>query len=573
MSVANALLYLRFTSLANRLRTRLARLRQPKYLVGAVIGAAYLYYFFIRRVTMPTGPRGPGFGAMPPDFELLAAAVVLLWAALVWILPAGQAGLQFTEAEIAFLFPAPVKRRTLIHYRVLSSQLALVFSALILGFVSTRWGTGSAFARGVGWWLILATLSLHSTGASFAIARLGEHGISKWPRRLLIVGALALIVFAAFYFAGSAADLDPNPIAQIRGMSEHGMLRWLLALPRLLVRPFIAANTHDFLLALGPAILVIVAHYVWVIYSGVAFEEVSIAAAAKRAAVRASIQAGQGNVALTKRKPRREPFRLRATGRPEVAFVWKNLLGGASFVSLRTFAICAVAIIVGCRWLTSVSGYEPFVVAVFTFSILVSFPAVFFGPYLARNDLRTDLPNADILKAYPVSGAQIVGGQILAPIATLTFVTWLALLAATLTAPVERFEWLTPQLHIAITVALALLAPLVCAIQILVLNGLTILFPAWVQLVGNRGEQGFDVLGQRLMFMAGQILVLLGALLPAALIAGIAALITVWIVGTVAASVIASVVLIATLIIEVWVAVQWLGDRFEKFDLSAELRP
>ncbi len=37
-----ALLYLRLTSLKNLLLSRLRRLRQPKYLLGAAVGVAYL---------------------------------------------------------------------------------------------------------------------------------------------------------------------------------------------------------------------------------------------------------------------------------------------------------------------------------------------------------------------------------------------------------------------------------------------------------------------------------------------------------------------------------------------------
>jgi ABC-2 type transport system permease protein len=37
----NALLYLRVMSVQNWLRSRLRRLRQPKYLVGAIVGCAY----------------------------------------------------------------------------------------------------------------------------------------------------------------------------------------------------------------------------------------------------------------------------------------------------------------------------------------------------------------------------------------------------------------------------------------------------------------------------------------------------------------------------------------------------
>ena len=54
----SALLYLRLTSLKNWLRQRLLRLKQPKYLIGAIVGGLYFWFFFFRRTV-----GGPGTGA------------------------------------------------------------------------------------------------------------------------------------------------------------------------------------------------------------------------------------------------------------------------------------------------------------------------------------------------------------------------------------------------------------------------------------------------------------------------------------------------------------------------------
>ena len=51
-----ALLYLQFTSTWNRLVMRLKRLKQPKYLIGGMVGGLYVYFYFIR--FMFFGPRG-----------------------------------------------------------------------------------------------------------------------------------------------------------------------------------------------------------------------------------------------------------------------------------------------------------------------------------------------------------------------------------------------------------------------------------------------------------------------------------------------------------------------------------
>ena len=44
----------------------------------------------------------------------------------------------FTEAEVAFLFPAPVPRQVLVHFKLLKSQLRILFSALLFALLSLR---------------------------------------------------------------------------------------------------------------------------------------------------------------------------------------------------------------------------------------------------------------------------------------------------------------------------------------------------------------------------------------------------------------------------------------------------
>ena len=53
-----------------------------------------------------------------------------------------------------------------------------------------------------------------------------------------------------------------------------------------------AADTRAFVVALGPALLVLAAHYAWVLFSAVSFEEASIAKAEKRATRLAAFRAG-----------------------------------------------------------------------------------------------------------------------------------------------------------------------------------------------------------------------------------------------------------------------------------------
>src|SRR5204863_4648826 len=194
-----ALLYLQMQSIKNRLRMRLRRLKKPKYLAGAAVGAAYFYLFFFRNLFVGhRSAAAEAADAASPEtmllFELMGALALSLMVLSAWIFPHERAALLFSEAEIAFLFPAPVTRRTLIHYKLLRSQIAILFTTLLLTLITRRFGGGgTAWIRAVGWWLILSTLNLHTLPASFPRTRLLDRGVSNLRRRLIVLSVVALL--------------------------------------------------------------------------------------------------------------------------------------------------------------------------------------------------------------------------------------------------------------------------------------------------------------------------------------------------------------------------------------------
>jgi ABC-2 type transport system permease protein len=583
--VARALAYLRLAMIAGQVRSRLRRLKQPKYLVGAIIGVAYLYGVFVRQMAIGSGPRAapaPASAEITAIFPELAAAVLLLYLATNWIAPRGRAGLTFSEAEIAFLFPAPVARRTLIHYRLIGSLLMLVLTVLIMTLVSARWPLfgASAWTRGTGWWIVLATISLHATASSFVITRWLDRGIASLARSLAALGVLVLVIGGSLVWTWASlpvpegSDLANVPAAAryVTAALESGPLPWLLAVPRLVVAPLLAPDAYAFALALGPALVVLAAHYAWVLYSAVAFEEVSLAKAEKRAARAAALRKGHLRATPQSTSKQPDPFRMDGPGRPEVAFLWKNLLAMGRLFRPRSALIAAAVLAVACSWLAGRPEYRT-AQGVVQMLALISLPIVMlFGPAIARHDLRADLKNSDVLKTYPLRGSQIVLGEMLAPIAVLSAITWLALLAFSLSLPPAARASIPPFLLTGGVLGGAVLAPLFCALQLVLQNGVALLFPAWVETVSNRGEHGLDVLGQRLLFLAGQTLMLGLVLLPAAVGAVPAFFLATWTVGPRVGAVLAWLVVLAVLGVETWLGVRWLGDRFERFDLSAELR-
>jgi hypothetical protein len=91
--------------------------------------------------------------------------------------------------------------------------------------------------------------------------------------------------------------------------------------------------------------------------------------------------------------------------------------------------------------------------------------------------------------------------------------------------------------------------------------------------VSNHGEHGLDVLGQRLLFFAGQFVLLALGLLPALLAAAITFFVANLLAGPIVAAPLAWILVLSILGVEVWAGVRWLGERFARFDLSSELRP
>jgi ABC-2 type transport system permease protein len=253
--------------------------------------------------------------------------------------------------------------------------------------------------------------------------------------------------------------------------------------------------------------------------------------------------------------------------------VWKNLLSTSAIFRPKV-AIGVLAIILGgSEWLVWHPALEPIrlITALVFGGLLVV--TLLVGPMIARQDLRADLPNSDILKTYPLRGWQIALGELLTPLSILSALIWMCLLAEFLLLPADKFMWLTPSLRTGAALGLAVLVPPFVAIQLLVPNAAAVLFPAWVNSAEDRTDRGIEVMGQRLIFIAGQLLITAVATVPAAITAAVIFFVGQWLAGFVVAATLAVAAVFVLLAMEAWLGVRWLGSRFEHLDLSAELQP
>ena len=575
----SALLYLQYHTFRNRLVSRFRRLKQPKYLIGAIVGGFYFYFYFFRYLFHGIGGRQPVNLAVSPEhrllFESLGALVLFVIVLLAWLIPHERAALTFTEAEVAFLFPAPITRRTLIHFKLLRSQLGIFFSSLFLTLISRRFG-GNVWIHALGWWLILSTLNLHFLGCSFARTMLLDHGVSNRLRRLLVFGLAAAMAGSVWVWAkrtlpelGSADTANLNAILDYaQRVLTAGPALYLLYPFRLVVRPFLAPGAAAFFGALAPALLLFLLHYVWVVYSDVAFEEASVEASQKLAVRIVAARAGNWQGAKKNQKAKRPWFRLAATGPSATALLWKNLIGvGQAFSPRLWFSLIVVVVVaVGVGMGNAGRGQSLLFLMALLIAIALGY-SLLLGPQLLRLDFRQDLPLADLLKTFPLRGWQIALGEILAPVVVLAAFQWLLLVFGA--ALVFYLPGRQTALLLAIALGAAVLLPVLDVLLLLIPNAAVLLFPSWIQ-TGKDSPRGIEATGQRLIFALGQLLVLALALLPAAItFVGVFFLLKLAL-GYAAAVPFAALVAAIILAVEAGFGVMLLGRLFERFDVSEE---
>jgi hypothetical protein len=577
-----ALFYLQTRSIWNGLRVRARRLKQPKYLVGAIVGLAYFGWYFFGMAFAPWGAsrnRVMGDASVRGNetWRLIAPLGLAAWTLLSWFLPNARAALAFTEAEVAFLFPAPFTRRMLIQYKLLKSQLGLLFTSLFFSLLGGGLLRGKAWWFSLaGWWIVLFTLNLHGMAASFTLARLFEHGLTNWRRRLLVALLVLSLLGGLFVWGRSHLPNFGTPqtaeefLEQLRGLAASPPVQWALLPFRIVAAPWFARDLPAFLRAVWPALLVLGLHYLWVIRSEVSFEEGSLAFSQKRAKAMAAARAGNWQAAQTPRKAKRAPFELRPTGFAPMALLWKNLIGAGGLFARRIWLAMLVWIVVigVINGMAMKGGGLLGVVAMISFIAFVM--SVFAGAQFFRNDLRQDLAAADVLKALPMPGWQVVLGELLAPIVMLTLAQYaLISLFLAVSGGVPEVNRLGPLPRSALALTLACALPGLNAVTFFIPNAAALLFPAWFA-TGKDGPAGFEVLGQRLVFMFGQVIVMLVSLVPAALFFGLGFFALKWMVGPWVAAPVGGLAAGVALSAEAALGIWWLGRRFEHFDLTQD---
>jgi ABC-2 type transport system permease protein len=565
--VIRVFVYLAWCSARNRLVGQLQRLRSPRYLAALAIGIAYLWVITVEQRPRPE----PTTSAAAPWLELLGAIGVAGAVAWGWVFGVERRVLSFTPAEVTFLFSGPVPRRGLIQYKLLRNQLLILFNSLLwtLILARERFGT-SPWLRAFSIWVLLTTLSFHRLGASFVRTSLLEHGRFGLRHRVV---SLVVLAAAVVTLAWSLRDASPllaagwnggttEFLAALARAAERPVLHGLLAPFTLMVRPLTAPTLSAWLASLGPALLLLVLHYVWVVRADTAFEE----AAAEASMERAQQLGTRGAAARTPRLAHRQVPRLlplAPTGWPAGAILWKNLLAVARMRRTRN-AVMAFAGAVVVVALLSFDAEGTIASIAGWLAVMWGGMMIVIGPQWVRNDLRSDLLKLDLLRSYPLRGRAVVAAEAGGSALVLTAIQ-LALLVVAYFAFLGDVR-VEPDLETRTLILAAAVVhlPGVNFAGMLIQNGTALLYPAWVHL-GSGRPGGVEALGQNMLMIVAY-LGLLGVTLavPAGLGVGsyllLAPALGLW------AAVPASLLLLGALAAETTLLLGWLGRIFEGTD-------
>ncbi|HEV7486830.1 MAG TPA: putative ABC exporter domain-containing protein [Thermoanaerobaculia bacterium] len=560
-----------FLTLKNSLVQKVRRLREPRYLIGAIAGAAYFYFLFLRR-SMGAHSSNPKVLMMKtmsvsPVVADVASVILLLLMITAWALPADSGGLDFTETEIAFLFPAPLRRRDILLYKIVRAQPQALFTALVMTVLG--WWRNGLF---VGVWSAISVLGVYFTLVSLGRARL----------RLMHVGFLARLAGVAVIVAGlvwiaksqiSTIDFRklknaPQVLNELAAPLQKPLIRAILFIPHLIASAAIPpsfgmlAISVPIVLALGVGFFFIAAGL------NVSFEEASIAVSQKKASRQQRVKGQRsGTFVMFRRAP--APFKLQETGPVETAVIWKNMIAlmRNSIAWVVVFA-AIMAFMLG----LSLWAHQPTVYSAVGTSLLFMaclFPL--FGPNVFSNDLRLDMPRLEVLKSYPISGERLIAAEIAAPLLVISILEMLFATSASIMVGMGEANKFTR--HVAtpqFIVAVLLLTIPVCAVQLVIRNAIPVLFPAWA--MRSKDEpRGFVMMGQRIVTLAGNLFVLAVALIPAAVVF----LPSLWLAfqffsGNPAFVAVATMPAVAVLLAEVWMGIKALGAQFEKLDITNE---
>ena len=310
-------------------------LRHPAYLLGFLVGIAWLFFWLgpilvgsERTEPGPVGQLLATLAHLMPAFRTLTVFGLALLLSIWWLMQWGSQPLTLRESEIHLLIPAPLPKRQVLQYAILKNQPRVLVGCFLMSLLI---GTGNrGYLLGfLSYWLFLTNWDLHAKARNLWIARNKELTRDKaWARRIGVIGAILLYWI---FFVVLSRELMPLVLRVVRDSATLPQTVQALSVAiseswlALMLAPFAVylglfftapALSAVFLSSLVVNLLLIVIQNEWVVRSATRFEE----AALEKARRVSELRDGAGRYVSTSSRRRRDiPFSLRFVNSPEAA--------------------------------------------------------------------------------------------------------------------------------------------------------------------------------------------------------------------------------------------------------------
>lgn len=522
-SVVALVLALTLAGARNRWLRRLKRLRNPRYALALLAGAAYLYFVILRN----SAAASIGAVIVPWAHTLTALGFTAL-AATWWLSPSEMGALAFTPPESQLLFPAPLSRRALLVWKVLRAQGTILISTVLWIALLRGGSTTGGWMRALAIWALFSATYLHRLAVQLAHAarREDHHGrVRRGWAAPAAMAAVALMVGASLWdgrAAIGAARTSAGIGAALADALDRGPAVVALAPAWAVAAPLFATSAAEWLPRFALALAVLLLHYAWILARDVPFEESALAASTALAERVAEAQKSRGRGKPVTDKGRWVSRRLGATGPAALAITWKNILGYVRSsrpgrVLVAVVIMGAVNVLISGGELTAAQLAVPMAGAVGVLLVL-------FGAGVVRIDLRQDLQMLEIVRGWPLRGRAVFGAEVAAS-ATMLLGIQLGYAALVSGAGLAfgELRW-DRELALAWTAGAVVGLAALDVAHVALYNLVAVLFPDWVRPDRER-MGGIEATGQgMLLFLTLLIALALLLVLPLAA-AGVVALV------------------------------------------------
>jgi ABC-2 type transport system permease protein len=493
-----ALLYLNLRLLKN---TIMAALRNPKVVLpflflGTLLSFPILTFYSLDSPSLP----------LPFTTETVKPALFSFLTFITWmtvIHSTTKSTLVFSLSEIDFLFPSPLKRKTILFNRLLINYAKIMVQYLFLaGFgllmISSVFGI-IIWPRILFLWLAIVLIMMFASNLGDLVSLVSSHysELRRTRNRRILMGAGLL--FLGFLGARTLLEV-------VRGepVSRAAMEALNSTVVRILMYPMAAASdvavawtltvstALEILFLLGLSVLSI-----WAVLSvETHFYEASEATSRE---LWQSLQKIRRQEVVVSESFVKRMLKIAPFGTGSTALIWKNLVGLLRDIRslLPTFVMAAIFFSVmvarGGR-----GGEE------FYFALFMLFFLVFVTAGYIRWDLREDLRRIEIIKLIPDSNFRIVLSEVAVPALFSTLISYLFL-------GISVFLYQGAE-HEGLLVAFSVLAlPLFGVMMVSLLNLAALYYPPQT---GNQSIPG-------ILSMFGMMIVLMPSLLVGLLLVAV----------------------------------------------------